>query len=139
MATASSSIELDVPAQQVWDLIGGFDSLPDWLPYIPSSRLSDGGRIRHLANPDGSAIVERLMAFDEKDRSYSYHILEAPFPQKDYLATLRVRETDGGKGSRVEWFGEFTPVGVTEAEVSALFQGIYDDGLAALKANYGGK
>ncbi|WP_232495739.1 SRPBCC family protein [Novosphingobium kaempferiae] len=139
MATASSSIDLDVPAQQVWDLIGGFDSLPDWLPYIPSSELSDGGRIRHLANPDGSSIVERLMAFDEKERSYTYHILEAPFPQKDYLATLRVRETDGGKSSRVEWFGEFTPVGVTDVEVSALFQGIYDDGLAALKAHYDAK
>lgn len=138
MARARASIDIAVPAAEVWQLIGGFDSLPDWLPYIPQSRLTDGGRIRHLENPDGSAIVERLMAFDETGRTYSYHILEAPFPQKDYLATLRVSERDGGEAAHVEWFGEFTPVGVTEEEVSALFQGIYDDGLKALKAHYDG-
>ncbi|TXI80717.1 MAG: SRPBCC family protein, partial [Cupriavidus sp.] len=37
MATASVSITVPTPADQVWNLIGGFDSLPDWLPYIPRS------------------------------------------------------------------------------------------------------
>lgn len=136
MANAFSSISVPVPASYVWDLIGGFDALPDWLHFIPASHLTEGGRVRHLKTADGESIVERLMAFDEKDRSYSYHILESPFPQKDYLATLRVRETEDGIGSRVEWFGEFTPVGVSEAEVAALFQGIYDDGLQALAAHF---
>jgi hypothetical protein len=78
MAKGSSSVELAFPADQVWHLIGGFGSLPDWLPYIPKSELHEGGRTRHLANPDGSAIVERLVAFDEKGRGYTYHILQAP-------------------------------------------------------------
>lgn len=137
MASASAAIDIPVPADEVWQLIGGFNSLPDWLPYIPKSELSEGGRVRHFANPDGGVIVERLMAFDEKDRSYSYHILESPFPQKDYLGTLRVKAK--GEGSRVEWFGEFTPVGVSEAEVSRLFQGIYEDGLKALKEHFSHK
>lgn len=136
MATASASIEIPVPAAEVWQLIGGFDSLPDWLPYIPKSELKEGGRVRHLANPDGGVIVERLMAFDEKGRSYSYHILQSPFPQKDYLSTLQVKDIDGGKGSRIEWSGQFTPVGVTDEEISKLFQGIYEDGLKALKEHY---
>lgn len=136
MAKASTSIDIAVPAAEVWQLVGGFDSLPDWLPYIPKSELREGGRVRHLANPDGGTIIERLMAFDETARSYSYHILQSPFPQKDYLSTLRVTEIDDGKGSRVEWSGEFTPVGVTETEVSMLFQGIYEDGLKALKEHY---
>lgn len=136
MATASTSVDIPAPADEVWQLIGGFDSLPDWLPFIPKSELREGGRVRHLANPDGGVIVERLMAFDEKGRSYTYHILESPFPQKDYLSTLRVKEIDPGKGSRVEWFGEFTPVGVSNEEVSRLFQGIYEDGLKALKAHF---
>jgi len=135
MATASASIDIPLPADQVWQLIGGFGSLPDWLPYIPKSELHEGGRTRHLANPDGGVIIERLMSFDERERRYSYHILEAPFPCKDYLATLRVEAVDGGKRSRVEWFGEFTAVGVSDAEVSRLFQGIYEDGLKALAEN----
>ena len=107
--------------------------MPDWLPYIPKSELTDGGRIRHLANPDGDAIVERLIAFDDAARSYSYAILKAPFPVTDYQSTLRVAENNSNT-SRVEWFGSFTPSGVSEAEASKLFQGIYDTGLAALKA-----
>lgn len=135
MAQASAFIDIPVEPEKVWQLIGGFDALPDWLPYIPESELKEGGRVRHLANPDGSVIIEQLMAFDEKERSYTYHILQAPFPVKDYLSTLRVKPGAFG-GSRVEWFGEFTPVNSTDEEVSKLFQGIYDDGLQALKEHY---
>ena len=136
MAKASSSVELAVSPDRVWHLIGGFGSLPDWLPYIPKSELHEGGRTRHLANPDGSTIIERLMAFDEKRRSYTYHILQAPFPVVDYYSTLKVIETNGGKGSRVEWSGEFTQKGMSGQDVSKVFQDIYDDGLKALAKNF---
>jgi hypothetical protein len=131
MAQASSSIDLPYPADHVWQLIGGFGSLPDWLPFIPKSELTDGGRIRHLATPDGDEIVERLIAFDHAARSYSYAILKAPFPAADSVATLKVID-QGGTRCKVEWSGIFTPKGVSDSEVSQLFQGIYDDGLKAL-------
>ncbi|PTA70144.1 MULTISPECIES: SRPBCC family protein [unclassified Stenotrophomonas] len=136
MASASVSITVPTPADQVWNLIGGFDSLPDWLPYIPRSTLSEGGRVRHLANPDGDAIVERLEAFDQAGRSYTYSILQAPFPVTGYRSTLSVVEQ--GNGSRIDWSGEFTPVGVSDAEASALFEGIYRDGLKALEGTLAG-
>lgn len=129
-ATAFASVDLPASADKVWQLIGGFNSLPDWLPYIPSSELSNGGRVRHLANPEGKAIVERLEAFDDSSRSYTYAIMEAPFPVTGYLSTLRV--LPNGTGSRVEWSGHFTPNGVRDAEASQLFQKIYDDGLKSL-------
>ncbi len=135
MANASANITIPAPANTVWRLIGGFDSLPDWLPYIPKSEASEGGRVRTLANPAGEAIVERLMAFDEAGRSYSYAILSAPFPVTGYRSTLRV--VDVAKGNaRVEWSGEFTPVGVSNEEASTLFRGIYEDGLKALAASF---
>lgn len=136
MATASASITVATPADQVWNLIGGFDSLPDWLPYIPQSTLSEGGRVRHLANPDGDAIVERLEAFDQVGRSYTYSILRAPFPVTGYRSTLCVVEH--GSGSRIDWSGEFTPVGVSDEAASALFEGIYRDGLRALETTLAG-
>ena len=92
--------------------------------------------MRRLANPGGDTIVERLVAFDHAARSYSYSILQAPFPVTDYLSTLHVRETDGGTGSRVEWSGRFTPKGVSDQEACQLFQGIYEDGLKALAARF---
>ena len=137
MATTAAHLDVPVAPDRVWQLIGGFDSLPDWLPYIPVSTLSEGGRVRSLTNEDGGVIVERLEAFDNKARSYSYSILSAPFPVTDYLSTLTVHGVPGEGGSRVEWSGSFTPVGVTDDEAVALFQGIYADGLDALKQALG--
>ncbi|MEE4492920.1 SRPBCC family protein [Streptomyces sp. BE230] len=129
----STTVTLDLPhsADRVWQLIGGFGSLPDWLPYITDSRLSQGGRLRTLTNADGGVIVERLEAFDEAARSYRYSIAQAPFPVTGYLSTLRVIDLEPGS-ARVDWSGTFTPDGVSESEATALFEGIYRDGLAAL-------
>lgn len=35
MAHTTTSMEIFGSPEQVWQLIGGFNSLPDWLPYIP--------------------------------------------------------------------------------------------------------
>jgi uncharacterized protein YndB with AHSA1/START domain len=137
MAQVEASIDIPVSPDEIWQLIGGFGSLPDWLNSMPTSKLTDGGRVRWLANIDGETLIERLVAFDDAARSYSYSFLEAPFPVTDHLATLRVQPTDGGKGSRVEWFARFEPNGVTGQEASQLIrliQRIFDDGLKALAA-----
>lgn len=137
---ASTSVSRVVPASptRVWELIGGFGSLPDWLPYIPESTFSEGGRVRHLKNPEGDTIVERLMEFNEEQRFYSYHILQAPFPVVDYLSTLRVHEVSGNDNvAEVQWSGRFVPEGASDDEVIALFTGIYSDGLEALHTSLG--
>ena len=134
MATATAFIDIPATADQVWQLIGGFNSLPDWLPFIPKSELSEGGRVRSLQTADGAMVVERLEAFDNAGKTYSYSILQAPFPATDYLATISVEAQ--GQGSRVTWSGRFSPVGVSDEEVVALFTGIYQGGLEALRANY---
>ncbi|MEH7350339.1 SRPBCC family protein [Gottfriedia acidiceleris] len=131
---ANTIVTMEIPAnpEKVWQLIGGFNSLPDWLPYIPSSELLEGGRVRSLANPDGDAIVERLEAFNDKERFYTYSIMRAPFPVTNYQSTIRVQEHSDRNKSIVEWSGSFTPVHVTDEEVIKLFHGIYKDGLEAL-------
>ncbi|MER7983740.1 SRPBCC family protein [Streptomyces sp. NPDC095817] len=133
MASTSVSKIIPAPPDRVWQLIGGFDSLPDWLPFIPSSTPQEGGRVRRLNNPDGEVILERLIDFSETDRYYSYAILQAPFPVGDYLSTLRVHTVAGKPDeSEVQWSGRFTAVNASEDDVIALFTGIYQDGLDAL-------
>jgi uncharacterized protein YndB with AHSA1/START domain len=136
MATTTATIEIPAPAAHVWQLVGGFDSLPDWLPYITASTLSEGGRVRTLTNEEGAVVVERLETFDNEARTYSYSILQAPFPVTGYRSTLTVHEVSGEQ-SRVEWSGTFTPAGASEEEVINLFHGIYTEGLAALKKTLG--
>jgi len=134
MATASATIDIPASADQVWQLLGGFNTLPDWLPLITESTLSEGGRVRSLKTADGGVVIERLQTFDNAARTYSYSIEQGPFPATDYLATLKVEAQ--GQGARVTWSGRFTPNGVSEEEVVALFNGIYQGGLDALRANY---
>ncbi|SIR21219.1 Polyketide cyclase / dehydrase and lipid transport [Pseudomonas sp. B10] len=134
MPTASATIDIPASADQVWQLIGGFNTLPDWLPLITHSELSEGGRVRTLKTADGGVVVERLQTFDNAARTYSYSIEQAPFPASDYLATIKVEAQ--GQGSRVAWSGRFNAVGVSDEEVVALFNGIYQGGLEALRANY---
>ena len=136
MATTTVSIEIPASVGQVWQLMGGFDSLPDWLPFIPKSMVSEGGRVRTLTTSDGGTVIERLEAFDNRQRSYSYSIIQAPFPVVDYLSTIAVVATADSNITRVEWSGSFTPVNVSDADAEALFSGIYRDGLQALKDNF---
>ncbi|MEW5698997.1 SRPBCC family protein [Pseudomonas synxantha] len=136
MATASSVIEIPASADQVWQLIGGFNSLPDWLPFIAKSEPGDGGRVRHLTTADGGQIVERLQSFDNVARTYSYTIEASPFPVSAYLATLQV-EALTETSAKVTWSGVFTPAAdTTDAAVEELFAGVYSGGLEALRGNF---
>lgn len=132
MGQASTSIDLNVPPEEVWQLIGGFNSLPDWNPYIVKTESLEGGRVRHLENPNGQVIIERLEKFDQLGRSYSYSLVQAPFPVEDFLGTITVRSADGGKTSSVDWEGTFTPKGMDEEKAHQHFLGIFQSGLTAL-------
>ena len=77
MAKTTVSIEIPASADAVWQLMGGFDALPDWLPFIPKSVVTEGGRVRSLTTSDGGTVVERLEAFDNRQRSYTYSIIQA--------------------------------------------------------------
>ncbi|ACJ42683.1 MULTISPECIES: SRPBCC family protein [Acinetobacter] len=136
MANAIATLEIPASPEQVWQLIGGFDSLPDWLPFVAKSELSEGARVRSLILADGGNVVERLEAFNQQERTYSYSIIKAPFPIVDYLSTITVLETDKPNVSLVEWKGQFTPVNVSDEEVIALFTKIYSDGLRDLRNNF---
>lgn len=139
MASANATVDLNVSPDEVWQLIGGFGSLPDWTPNITQTNLSDGGRVRHLSDPKGQTIVEKLERYDLSARSYSYSIVKGPFPVAGYLATLSVVPIAGGTGSHVEWGASFTPIGSSDKEARAIFQGIFSSGLKSLETKFGGE
>ncbi|RAS85827.1 SRPBCC family protein [Priestia endophytica] len=133
MAHTTSIIKISASPDQVWKLIGGFNSLPDWLPAISSSELSEGGRVRHLTDRNGEEIVERLEVFNNKERCYTYSIIRSSFPVTDYQATIHVRKDTDSETSLVEWSGRFTSVGVSDEEATNLFHGMYEANLKALE------
>ncbi len=126
--------KLKAPADEVWDLVGGFNSLPEFDPTSAWSELEAGGKDRRVGVTGGGVIVERLLLFDEKARCYSYTITELidlVFPFDNYLSTIRVLDDEPGKTCILHWSGSGDPIeGFTgkdiEEELRKLYQGIAD-------------
>jgi hypothetical protein len=138
MAQVSMSQKLEASAEKVWELIGGFNSLPTWHPAIEKSRTEGEGegQVRTLELTGGATIRERLDRADEGARSYTYSILSGPLPVADYVATLCVREAGDG-ACVVDWSSEFDPDGVPEAAAVEIIESVYQTGFVGLTEKFG--
>lgn len=133
MATCSVSKVFDASPSAVWEVIGGFLSISDWLSYADRTESLEGGRLRRVTNQEGDAIVERLVDYSQQVMTYSYAIEQSPFPVSGYLSTLRVFPVPGSDGAaEVVWSGRFQPTSGTDDEVVEQFSTIYRDGLDGL-------
>jgi hypothetical protein len=128
---------LNVAADEVWKLIGGFNTLPDWHPAIEKSELEDEGNMRRLSLAGGGTVVEKLVKRDDNERVYTYSIIDSPLPVKNYEATIRVKD-DGEGNTTVEWSSEFEAEGAAENEAMDIIAGIYQTGFDNLKKIFGG-
>jgi hypothetical protein len=139
MAKVSMQTELNVPVQQVWDLIGGFNALPDWHPAVEKSELEEGGQIRRLSLVGGGEIIEKLEQVNDNEHLYTYSIINSPLPVADYTASIRVRADDSGEKTVVEWWSSFSPDGAPEDSAVKVIQDIYQAGFDNLQQIFGMK
>ena len=132
MAKIDMKTDLNVEPDEVWKLIGGFNTLPDWHPAVEKSELEEEGSMRRLSLAGGGTIVEKLVRVDDKERVYSYSIIDSPLPVTNYEATIRVKD-DGEGNTSVEWSSEFEAEGAPENEAMDVIAGIYQAGFDNLK------
>ncbi len=136
MAKVDMKTGLNVAPEEVWKLIGGFNALPDWHPAIENSELEEEGSMRRLSLAGGGTIVEKLVKLDDKERVYSYSIIDSPLPVTNYEATIRVKD-DGEGNTTLEWSSEFEAEGAAENEAMDVIAGIYQAGFDNLKMMFG--
>lgn len=139
MAKVSMTTDLNASADQVWKMIGGFNTLPDWHPAVEKSELSEAGETRTLSIAGGATIVEKLESVDDGARTYTYSIVDSPLPVSNYKATITV--SGEGPNSTIEWSSEFDTVegmGASEQDAMAAVQGIYQAGFDNLRKMFGG-
>ncbi len=136
MPKVTMQTELGVSPEQVWELIGGFNALPDWHPSVEKSVLKRKGEVRELSLAGGGKIIEKLERLDDGERVYSYTITDSPLPVSNYKATIRVKEDDSGT-SVVEWSSEFEATGAPENDAVRAVQDIYQAGFDNLKKIFG--
>ena len=137
MAKIKMKTDLNVAADEVWKLIGGFNTLPDWHPAIEKSELQEEGSMRRLSLAGGGTVVEKLERLDDSERVYTYSIIDSPLPVSNYTATICVKEDSEGK-TTVEWSSEFEAKGAAENEAIDVIAGIYQAGFDNLKKMFGG-
>ncbi len=134
MAKVSVSQKIPASPQQVWDMIGNFNSLADWYPAIVKNELEEGGTVRKLTLPDGTSLVETLVSADGKERMYEYVIPGGQMPFSGCKARVFVVEDDDGNCT-ANWESEFEP---KAADAEQLVNDIYQAGLDNLRKMFGG-
>lgn len=130
---------LDVPVARVWSIVRDFGGLPKWFPFIPQSVLRAGaaatevGAIRDNTNDKGAAISVQLVAFSDRDRSFTYNLVSGDVPMRDYTSTLSLYEvTEDGRTFAV-WTARYEPTGDAAETADWVRNGIFQTCLARLE------
>ncbi len=139
MSHVAESTNLNASPGDVWDLVGDFNSLPEWMPGIASSELrpGPGGVDRFLTLEDGKELLERLEFLDSSSMEYGYTIIESPLPIADYHARIKV-SADGG-GTTVDYTADFEAVGIPEEEAIGAISGLFQGALEKLREEMEGE
>jgi hypothetical protein len=133
--TLSRSAEVKGTPAEVWATIGSFCSIKDWHPAIATC-TEDGQTppVRTLVTKDGKAtFVEMQTARSDTKFIYAYNFVSSPFPVTHYAAQIEVAPKSAGV-STVTWTGAYVPNPGKEKEALEALRGVYESGLAAIKA-----
>lgn len=140
MSEVKVSETVAAPAAKVWELFRDFGGIAKWAGAAFQSCTVEGsgiGAVRRIGLPGGLSIVERLEAFDDAGRTFSYAIIEkSPIPVKSYLSTVKVVET-GASACRVDWSSTFEPDGAGEEQAQAMIRGVYTGGIQGIRKALG--
>jgi hypothetical protein len=112
MARSYYSIVLNHPAAAVWKTIRAFDHY-GWAGVPGETGIEDGkagdqvGAVRRFSGAD-RVIRQILLGHSDLDRSYTYAFCDsAPFPVRNYIATIRVMPVVEDAAAFVEWSATF--------------------------------
>lgn len=130
---------LDIPAARVWNMVRDFGGLAKWFPFFPHSVLRAGaaatevGAIRDNTNDDGVVISEQLVAFSDRDRSFTYNLIAGDVPMTDYTSTLSIHEVTEDGNTFAAWTARYEPTGDAAETAIWVRDGIFQTCLARLE------
>jgi NADPH2:quinone reductase len=136
---------IDAPVDEVWAILRDFNGHERWHPAVAESRIEDGraadeaGCVRRFRLTDGGGeLREQLLTLSDRDRRFSYCILEAPIPLIDYVANVCLKPVTDGNRTYWEWSSSFASPEDRADELAALVgERIYEAGFSAVRAMFG--
>jgi hypothetical protein len=136
-ATLSRSIDVSGTLSAVWSMIGPFCAIKDWLPPVGTCTENGASPLeRTLVTRDGKAtFVETQTARSDAEHSYSYTFKSSPLPVTAYASTIKV-VPKSDRVSTVIWSSTYVPDPGKEQAAREALTGIYEAGLATIKAKF---
>jgi mxaD protein len=135
MLEVKLSVSIEASAEDVWAVVGNFNGLPDWHPWVTASILEPaaGGVGRRVTMAGGTAgrrdLTERLVSFDSARREWAYTVVAGPMTFADYVGRIRVTPS-GAATCTVDYTGRFTAApGHTDAEATERIRTFWEAGL----------
>src|SRR5262249_45854954 len=126
MAKVAIHDELEASIERVWACFADFGDLSAWAP--GRSRVPVEGRgvgaVRTVEGDGGPPVRERLEAYDSAHHTFTYAMLESPFPFTGYVATVRLQDLGDGRTS-IDWSSQFEPSGLPTEQIAQVIEGIY--------------
>lgn len=135
---------------KVWALVKDFGNMQKWHPAVASDKVEvkkdengDEQTYRTLTLKSGGTILEKFRGSDDKDMQLKYEIVSGVLPVADYTSKMTVKAGPGAGESTVVWMGRFyrvyklnppIPAGQDDESAVNAVTGVYDAGLAGLKA-----
>ena len=134
------SAVIDAPIDRVWALLRDFSCHHRWHPAVARSRMEndlDGdvvGGVRRFSLADGAELREQLLRHSDRERAFTYCILDSPLPLFDYVATVRLKPVTDGNRTFCDWRARFRAPDHQAAELEKLIaEKICEAGFSGLR------
>lgn len=104
---------VDSDADRAWKVLRKFGEIAKWHPAIAESLLEGGaaeeavGCVRRLTLADGAVMTERLLAIDDRARSFTYRFEDAPLPLDNYVLTATLTPLTREPRAFIFWSARF--------------------------------
>ena len=146
MPTVFRSTVIDAPIETVWSVLRDFNGHERWHPAVAESHIEgvrapdQVGAVRNFRLANGAQLREQLLRLSDRDRSFTYCILDSPIPLIDYVANVTLKRVTDGNRTFWNWRSTFsTPPGLEPALERLVGEEIYERGFAAIRALASGR
>ncbi len=114
LTRVSETTVIEGDPSPLWAILRDFSNVARWHPDVKDCVIEDGGpgdrvgAVRAIHLTTGMLIREKVTAISDKDMTYSYSVIESPFPLAYHTSTVSLARVDAADRTAVTWSAEFS-------------------------------